>query len=42
MIQEVSMSEYDKLWLKAMLSCLDHEGKMIPYFWRRKENDETR
>jgi len=35
------MSEYDKLWLKAMLSCLDHEGKMIPYFWRKnKETDK--
>jgi hypothetical protein len=31
------MSEYDKLWLKAMLSCLDHEGKMIPYFWRKNK-----
>jgi hypothetical protein len=31
------MSKYDKLWLKAMLSCLDHEGKMIPYYWRRKD-----
>jgi hypothetical protein len=29
------MSEYDKLWLKAMLSCLDHEGKVIPYYWRK-------
>lgn len=27
------LSKYDKLWIKAMNSCFDHEGKIIPYFW---------
>ena len=31
------MSKYDKLWLKAMLSCLDHEGKMIPNYWKKRD-----
>ena len=28
------MSKYDKLWIKAMESCFDHEGKMIPNYWK--------
>ena len=29
------MSKYDKLWLAAMLSCFDHEGKVIPNYWKK-------
>ena len=34
------MSQYDKLWIKAMESCFDHEGKVIPYFWLKNKNNK--
>ena len=34
------MSEYDKLWIKAMESCFDHEGKVIPYFWLKNKKNK--
>jgi|SaaInlStandDraft_1057018.scaffolds.fasta_scaffold649774_1 hypothetical protein len=27
--------KYHELWCKAMNSCVDHEGKVIPYYWRK-------
>jgi len=26
---------YQRLWIKAMNSCFNHEGKIIPHFWRK-------